>query len=115
MVKIWHNQKCSKSRASLEVLENSNEDFEIFNYLEDEVTTQMIEDILKKLNISARELMRVKEELYKELNVSNVADEKTLIEIMSKNPSLIERPIIIKNDKAVIGRPLENTIELLKV
>ena len=113
MIKIWHNPRCSKSRASLEVVENSEQEFEIFKYLNEDVTVEDIKDVLEKLGISARELMRTKEDLYKELNVKDITDESELIKVMSENPKLIERPIIIKGDKAVIGRPLENTINLL--
>lgn len=114
MIEIWHNPKCSKSCASLEVVENSKKDFKIIKYLDENITILSIENVLKKLNITPRELMRTKEDLYKELNVASVNDEKSLIKIMSENKKLIERPIIIRGDKAVIGRPLENTINLLK-
>ncbi len=114
MIKIWHNPRCSKSRASLEVVEQSGKEFEVVKYLDIDVTVDAIKDVLAKLNISARELMRTKEDLYKELNVKDITDESELIKIMSENHKLIERPIIIRDDKAVIGRPLENTIELLK-
>ena len=114
MIQIWHNPRCSKSRASLEVVEQSNEEFEIIKYLDTSISVSDIEDVLKKLDISAHELMRTKEDLYAELDVKSVEDEATLIKIMSENPKLIERPIIIKDDKAVIGRPIENTINLLK-
>ena len=114
MITIWHNPRCSKSRASLEVIEQSNIEFEIIKYLEESISISSIEDILRKLDISARELMRTKENLYLELNVESIVEEITLIKIMSENPKLIERPIIIKGDKAVIGRPIENTINLLK-
>lgn len=113
MIQIWHNPRCSKSRASMEVVENSKQDFNIKKYLDEDISCDEIKDILVKLNMSARELMRTGEDIYKELDVKNIYDEDELIEIMSKNPKLIERPIIIKGDKAVIGRPLENTIELL--
>ena len=115
MIKIWHNPKCSKSRASLEVVEQSNIEFEIIEYLDGSIGRSAIEDVLKKLDISARELMRTKEDLYIELDVESIVEEITLIEIMSENPKLIERPIIIKGDKAVIGRPIENTINLIKL
>jgi len=114
MITIWHNPRCSKSRASLEVIEQSNIEFEIIKYLDESISISSIEDILRKLDISARELMRTKENLYLELNVESIVEEITLIKIMSENPKLIERPIIIKGDKAVIGRPIENTINLLK-
>ncbi|WP_373070218.1 arsenate reductase (glutaredoxin) [Sulfurimonas sp.] len=113
MIQIWHNPRCSKSRASMEILESSQKEFSVKKYLDEDVSCDEIKDILNKLNISARELMRTKEDLYKELDVQNISEEEQLIEIMSCNPKLIERPIIIKGNKAVIGRPIENTIELL--
>ena len=114
MIEIWHNPRCSKSRASMEIVENSSGEFKVKKYLDENISVEDIKDVLNKLGISARELMRTKEDLYKELDVKNVSDEDKLIEIMSQNPKLIERPIIIKGSKAVIGRPIENTIELLK-
>ncbi len=114
MVQIWHNPRCSKSRASLEVLQNASQEFTTYKYLDESPSIEVIEDILKKLNISAKELMRKGEDIYKELDIKNIEDETVLVKLLSENPKLIERPIIIKGDKAVIGRPIENTIELLK-
>lgn len=113
MVEIWHNPRCSKSRASLELVEDSKQDMKIYKYLDESPTISEIENILAKLGMSAKELMRTGEDIYKELNIKDIDDEATLVELLSKNPKLIERPIIIKGDKAVIGRPIENTIELL--
>ena len=70
--------------------------------------------MLKMLGISARELMRTKEDIYKELNLKEVNDEEKLIEAMAENPKLIERPIVIKDGKAAIGRPIEKIIALLE-
>lgn len=97
----------------MEVVENSTQQYSVKKYLDENISVEEINDVLKKLGISARELMRTKEELYKELNLQNVKDEAELIDAMAKNPKLIERPIIIKGSRAVIGRPIENTIELL--
>ena len=113
MIEIWHNPRCSKSRASMQELENSNNEYKVKKYLDEQISESEIKEVLQKLNISARELMRTKEELYEELNVQNIDDEDKLVEIMAKNPKLIERPVIIKGTRAVIGRPIENTIELL--
>jgi arsenate reductase len=113
MIEIWHNPRCSKSRASMEIVESSKQEFSVKKYLDETPKYDEIKDILKKLDISARELMRTKEDIYVELGVKNITDEDKLIEIMSQHPVLIERPIIIKGDRAVIGRPMENTIELL--
>ena len=113
-IEIWHNPKCSKSRAAMELLENNNIDANVVKYLEQIPTKEQIKDVLKKLKISAKELLRTGEDVYKELNLKDINDEETLIEIMTKNPILIERPIIIKGDNAVIARPIENLEDLLK-
>ena len=113
MIQIWHNPKCSKSRASLELVEDSKQDMKIYKYLDESPSINDIQDILAKLGMGAKELMRKGEDIYKDLNIKDIDDETTLIELLSQNPKLIERPIIIKGDKAVIGRPIENTIKLL--
>ncbi len=113
-IQIWHNPKCSKSRAAKELLENKNIDANVVKYLEQTPTKEQIKDVLKKLRISAKELLRTGEDVYKELNLKDINDEETLIDFMVKNPILIERPIIIKGDKAVIARPIENLSELIK-
>ncbi len=113
-IQIWHNPKCSKSRAAMELLENKNIDANVVKYLEQTPTKEQLEDVLSKLKISAKELLRTGEDVYKELNLKDINDEETLIEIMIKNPILIERPIIIKGDNAVIARPIENLEDLLK-
>ena len=113
-IQIWHNPKCSKSRAAMELLENKGIDANVVKYLEQTPTKEQIKDVLKKLRISAKELLRTSEDIYKELNLNQIDDEETLIDFMVKNPILIERPIIIKGDKAVIARPIENLSELIK-
>ena len=113
-IQIWHNPKCSKSRAAMELLENKNIDANVVEYLKQIPTKEQIKDVLKKLRISAKELLRTGEDIYKELNLNQIDDEETLIDFMVKNPILIERPIIIKGDKAVIARPIENLSELIK-
>ena len=113
-IQMWHNPKCSKSRAAMELLENKNIDANVVEYLKQIPTKEQIKDVLKKLRISAKELLRTSEDIYKELNLNQIDDEETLIDFMVKNPILIERPIIIKGDKAVIARPIENLSELIK-
>jgi len=87
---------------------------EIVKYLEEDFTVLQIKELLEMLGIEARELMRTKETIYKELNLKEESDPEKLIEAMVKNPKLIERPIVIKNGKAVIGRPIENVINLME-
>ena len=113
-IQIWHNPKCSKSRAAMQLLENKNIDANVVKYLEQTPTKEQLKDVLSKLKISAKELLRTGEDVYKELNLKDINDEEILIEIMTKNPILIERPIIIKGDNAVIARPIENLEDLLK-
>ena len=113
-IQIWHNPKCSKSRVAMQLLENKNIDANVVKYLEQTPTKEQLKDVLSKLKISAKELLRTGEDIYKELNLKDINDEETLIEIMIKNPILIERPIIIKGENAVIARPIENLEDLLK-
>ena len=113
-IQIWHNPKCSKSRSALELLQSKDINANVVEYLKTTPTKEQLKDVLLKLKISAKELLRTSEDIYKELNLKDINDEETLIEIMTKNPILIERPIIIKGDKAVIARPIENLEDLLK-
>ena len=112
-VTIWHNPKCSKSRDAAILLEEKGIHAEVVKYLETPPTKEELIAVLKMLGITARELMRVKEDIYKELNLKEVTDEEELIEAMVAHPKLIERPIVIKDGKAAIGRPIENIIDLL--
>lgn len=113
MITIWHNPKCSKSREALKLLEEKGEKFEIVKYLEEVPSRTEIAALLKKLGVSARELMRTKEELYKELGLAEVEDEAKLIDALAEHPRLIERPILIEEDRALIGRPIEKVIGFL--
>lgn len=113
-IQIWHNPKCSKSRNAMTLLEEKGINADVVKYLESTPTKEQLTDVLKKLNMSAKELLRTGEDVYKELNLKDENDEEKLINIMVENPILIERPIIIKGDIAVIARPIENLEELLK-
>ena len=112
-VTIWHNPRCSKSRNAVTLLEEKGVDAQIVKYLDTPPSKEELVEMLKMLGIGARELMRTKEAIYKELNLKEVEDEDKLIEAMVANPKLIERPIVIKDGKAAIGRPIENIIALL--
>jgi len=114
-ITIWHNPRCSKSRDSFKLVEETNVDVTVVKYLENIPSKEDLKNILNLLGMSsAQELMRTKEEIYKELNLKDENSEDALLEAMIANPKLIERPIVIKGDKAVIGRPIEKVIELLK-
>lgn len=110
---IWHNPKCSKSREALKLLEEKGTSTEVFKYLDTPPSRVEIVALLQKLGISARELMRTKEDLYKELELAQVTDEVKLIDALAEHPKLIERPILIDGNRAVIGRPVEKVIEFL--
>lgn len=110
---IWHNPRCSKSRQTLQLLEENNIDADVVKYLETEPNEDEIRDVLKKLGISAKELLRADEEQAKMLNLKDVEDEGVIIRAMSRFPKLIQRPIVIKGDKAVLGRPPEKVLELI--
>ena len=113
-VTILHNPRCSKSRQSLELLTNNGVDVQVILYLEDPPTSSEIKNILKKLNLSPLEVLRSGETRFKELAISlEDIDDDQLIELMAENPILIERPIIFNETKAVIGRPPENTLDII--
>ncbi|RXJ60246.1 arsenate reductase (glutaredoxin) [Candidatus Marinarcus aquaticus] len=111
---ILHNPRCSKSRNALQLLEDNKCDFKVIPYLEATPNKQELSHIIKLLGIKPSELLRTGEDIYKELNLKNEHDEDKILDAMVAHPKLIERPIVIKGDKAVIGRPLENVKELIK-
>jgi arsenate reductase len=112
-MKIFHNPRCRKSRETLKIIEQSGAKVQIINYLEDVPTKNELKKILEKLDIPAEKLLRKGEPIFKEnykgLNLSN----EEWINAMLKNPKLIERPIVVKGNKAVIGRPPQNVKTLL--
>ena len=114
-VTIYHNPRCSKSREALGLLEEQGADVEVVKYLDTPPSKEELKSLLKMLGISARELMRTKEAIYKELGLKEVEDEEKLIEAMVEHPRLIERPIVIKDGKAVIGRPPQKVVEFLSL
>lgn len=110
---IWHNPRCSKSRATLEILQQNDISPEIVLYLETPPSIEAITRAINMLGISARELLRKGEDAYKELNLKNIdLTEQQLIEAMASHPKLIERPIVFHNNAARIGRPPEQVMEL---
>jgi arsenate reductase (glutaredoxin) len=113
MITIYHNSRCSKSREGLNFLEKSGMTYKIVNYLETIPTKEELKSILKKLNLPAIELVRKKESIWIEKYKSKKLSEAELIQVMIENPKLIERPIVIHGDKAVIARPAEKINEVL--
>ncbi len=105
LVTIWHNPECSKSRAAMEILEQNSCEKEVVKYLQTPPNKEQIQTALSLLNISARELMRTDEDIYKELNLAQEIKEDKLVDAMVNHPKLIQRPVIFKDNKAIIGRP----------
>ena len=111
---LYHNPRCSKSRGALELLEARGLTPTVVRYLDTPLTAAQLTDLLRKLNISARQLLRTGEEDYKILNLADDSlSEAQLIQAMATHPKLIERPILVAGDKAVIGRPPEKILEIL--
>lgn len=113
-IKIWHNPRCSKSRNAMALLEEKNINADVVEYLNVNITKEELQNVLSLLDMNAQELLRKGEDIYKELNLKDETCEDKLIDAMVNNPKLIERPIIIRGNKAVIARPIENLEELLK-
>lgn len=113
-ITIWHNPMCSKSREALGILQEGGYEGKVVKYLENAPSEDEIRSVLKMLGIGARELMRTKEDIYKELCLENEESQDALISAMAKYPKLIERPVIIKGNKAIIGRPSEKIITFVK-
>ena len=111
--KIFHNPRCSKSRKTLELLEDNNCEIAIINYLEIDLDVLLIKDTLEKLSLKPRDILRKSEQDYKDNNLKREdLSDNELINYMIQYPKLIERPIVIKEDRAVLGRPPENVLEL---
>jgi len=110
---IYHNPRCSKSRQTLSIMNENNANVRIIEYLTDPPTAEELENISRKLAISPMDFIREKESEFTELGLNHYKGSNSeLCEIMSKYPKLIERPIVVRGDSAIIGRPPENVMEL---
>ena len=113
-ITIYHNPRCSKSRQTLALIEEQGIEPKVVLYLENPPSKNTLKQLLGKLGVSARDLLRKGEDAYKENNLNDSSlSEQALISAMSEHPKLIERPIVVKGDKAVLGRPPENVKELI--
>jgi arsenate reductase (glutaredoxin) len=113
-VTIYHNPKCSKSRQTLELLGAKGITPTIIEYIKIPPTLEKLKETLSQLRIAPRDLMRKKEDAYKELDLENPSlSKKELIDFMVEHPILIERPIVIENGKAAIGRPPKQVLDIL--
>ncbi|MEQ3499689.1 arsenate reductase (glutaredoxin) [Tenacibaculum sp. SSH1-16] len=113
MIKIYHNPRCSKSRQGLEILENSGKEFGTVKYLDTIPSTEELKGVISLLNISPIDLVRKNEKIWKEEYKGRELSDAEIIKAMVDNPKLIERPIVINGNKAVIGRPPENIKEII--
>tara|TARA_R110000822_G_scaffold44043_1_gene118449 strand:+ start:179 stop:520 length:342 start_codon:yes stop_codon:yes gene_type:complete len=113
MTTIYHNPRCSKSRQTLQLLEDKNEDLNIVKYLEEPPTKEELKRILELLNIKPIALIRKNEPIWKDNFKGKDLSQEEVLEAMIKHPKLIERPIVVKGAKASIGRPPENVLSIL--
>ena len=114
-VLIYHNPRWGKSRESVQILNDLAVDYEIVDYLNNPPTADELQSLADKMGVNARDFIRTKEAVFKELNLQSHLDDDTfMFQKMSENPKLIERPIAVKGDRAVLGRPPERIREFLK-
>jgi len=113
MVQIFHNNRCSKSRETLDILKEQGQQVEIVEYLKQAPTAAELKQLLQKLNMKPEQIVRKGEALYKEQFAGKTFSDEEWIDILISNPVLIERPIVVNGDKAVIGRPPENVLTIL--
>lgn len=113
-LKIYHNPRCSKSRAAMEFLEEKGIKAEVIKYMDNPPDEAAIKELLDMLGLKPREIMRKHESVFKEAGLDDPTfTDEELIEAMVQCPSLIERPIVVNNGKAVIARPPENILDIL--
>jgi len=112
-MKIYHNPRCSKSRQTLNLIQEREENIEIIEYLKDNLSVIELEEIIEKLEISPIELVRKKEQIWIDNYKGKDLTDKEIVERMVKHPKIMERPIVINGNKAIIGRPPENVLEII--
>lgn len=113
-ITIYHNPRCSKSRQTLALIEEAGYEPNIVKYLEDPLTASDIQTLMTRLGVGdPQEIMRKNETIYKELGLKDETDPATLLKAIVDNPKLLERPIVVRGKKAIMGRPPENVKDLL--
>lgn len=113
MIKIYHNPRCRKSREGLELLENSGKEFEVIKYLEHVPTKEELREVINCLEITPENLVRKNEAVWKDKFRGRLLSDEEILNAMIEHPKLIERPIVLNGDRAVIGRPPENINKLI--
>lgn len=114
MLKIYHNTRCSKSRCALEILDHSGQPYEVVEYLKTPPSEAELKELLKELNMKPEDLLRKGETVYKEQFAGKTFTDDEWVKIMAENPVLIERPIVVKDGKAIVARPPELLEDFLK-
>lgn len=112
-MKIYHNPRCSKSRQALTILNEKNIEFEIVEYLKDNLSISELEIIIEKLDINPISLVRKNESIWKEKYKGKNLSDKEIVQAMAENPKIIERPIVINEKRAILGRPPENILKII--
>ncbi|OAJ34194.1 arsenate reductase (glutaredoxin) [Piscirickettsia salmonis] len=112
-VTIYHNPRCSKSRAALAILEEQGCTPNIIEYLQQGISEQEIQQLLSQLDLSITDILRQNEDYYKVYKLNTIIDEKSLINHLIQAPKLLQRPIVTYNNKAIIARPPERVLEIL--
>ncbi len=110
-VKIYHNPKCSKSRETLDLIRGNGIEPEVIEYLKQPLTKSELKEILTMLKLPVKDMVRTKEALFKEI-APNLENESETLGVLAKHPKLMERPIVVKGKKAIIGRPPEAVLSL---
>ncbi len=113
MIQIYHNPRCGKSRNCLAFIEETGQEFEVIKYLEEAPSFQELASIIQKLNCKPINLVRVKEKIWIDSYKDKSLTDNEIIQAMVVNPILIERPIVIKGEKAIIGRVIEDVSEFI--
>lgn len=114
MLTIYHNNRCSKSRQTLALIKDRGLEPSIIHYLDKPPSKEELREILSKLNLSARDIIRTGEDAYKTLGLSNKDfSDEYLIDAIISHPKLLQRPIVVSDERAIVGRPPENVLELL--
>ena len=111
-MKIYHNPRCSKSRQTLQLIRERGVEPEVVRYLDTPPTKEELRELLQKLGLKPEDIVRKKEALYRERYKGKTLSDEEWLEVLSQNPKLIERPIVVEGNKAVLGRPPERVLEL---
>jgi arsenate reductase len=112
-MKIYHNPRCSKSRQTLNIIKEAGQDVDIIEYLKTPPSEEELEEVLLKLNLPIEYLIRTGEEVYKTEYKGKELSDAEWIKALAEHPNMLERPIVVKGDRAILGRPPENVNKLL--